>query len=302
QVKLARPFRDFELLAMRILQASDAVGDDGFVALKTDLHVAQPGIGETGEPFARQQHRGCDQVGVEPGVVGMLDEFDQVLARGRLAAGEVHLQHADLGEFAQHPLPFLGRKLGRGAVELDRVGAIGALQRTAMRQFQQHGHRNAMGLRDRLLLLKHGEAVVRIGCLVVRKLAHEVFSRASVRNPLSARSCSIAITSVAIASRGAAYFCASPSTMSATLRTPSQSLSTSTAISSGASTRSGARITQTFRVSSYFSLAWRGSTTRLASLTVMWRAPAMVSSFRHEGAGRDVALDIGVIERIELHP
>src|SRR5258708_3651657 len=65
--------------------------------------------------------------------------------------------------------------------------------------------------------------------------------------------------------------------MSDTLRTPSQSCSTSTAISSGASTRSGARITQTCRVSSNFSLAWRGSTGRLASLTLMLR-PAMGSS------------------------
>ena len=41
-----------------------------------------------------------------------------------------------------------------------------------------------------------------------------VFSRASVRNPLSARSCSMAMTSVAIASRSAAYLAASWSTIS----------------------------------------------------------------------------------------
>src|ERR1700750_217084 len=90
--------------------------------------------------------------------------------------------------------------------------------------------------------------------------------------------------------------------MSPTLRTPSQSCSTSTAISSGASTRSGARSTHTFRVSSNFSLACRGSTTRLSSLTVMWRGEAMISTFGNKGAGRNVALDIGVLERIELHP
>src|SRR5262249_61219669 len=66
--------------------------------------------------------------------------------------------------------------------------------------------------------------------------------------------------------------------------------------------RSGARITQTLRVSSNLSFVWRGSTTRLSSLTVMWRAAAMFSTFRHEGAGRNVALDIGVLERVELHP
>src|SRR6185312_14925117 len=210
--------------------------------------------------------------------VGVPDQLDDILARGRLAAGEMHLQHADLGELGQDLLPFLGGQFRRAAVELNRIGAIGALQRAAMRQLQQHRDRNAIGFRNRLLPLQHGEAVARLGRVVVGEFAHEVFSRASVKNPLSARSCSMAITSVKIASRGAAYLAASSSAMMATLRTPSHNCSTSTAISSGASTRSGARITQTFRVSSNFSLACRGSTGRLASLTVMWRADAMVSS------------------------
>src|SRR6478736_720932 len=91
--------------------------------------------------------------------------------------------------------------------------------------------------------------------------------------------------------------------MSDTLRSPSQSCKTSTAISSGASTRSGARITQTFRVSSNFSLACRGSFGRLVSLTLMLRlAIAFSVRFRHEGAGWDVTVDIGMIERVELHP
>src|ERR1700712_5100155 len=93
--------------------------------------------------------------------------------------------------------------------------------------------------------------------------------------------------------------------MSDTLRTPSQSCSTSTAISSGASTRSGARITQRCRVSSNFSLACRGKTGRLASLTLMLRLNAIVSPLArrgHEGARRDVAVDIGMIQRVELNP
>src|SRR5690349_16584445 len=109
-----------------------------------------------------------------------------------------------------------------------------------MRELQQHGDGNAMGLRNRFLPLQHGEAFAGFSRLLIRELAHDVFSRASVKNPLSARSCNIAITSAAIASRGAVYFSASSPAMSATLRTPSQSFNTSTAISSGASTRSGA--------------------------------------------------------------
>ena len=40
QIQLAGPFRDFDLLLMRLLEAGDAVGDHGLVALKADLHMA----------------------------------------------------------------------------------------------------------------------------------------------------------------------------------------------------------------------------------------------------------------------
>src|SRR6478672_7685595 len=91
--------------------------------------------------------------------------------------------------------------------------------------------------------------------------------------------------------------------MSDTLRSPSQSCKTSTAIWSGASTRSGARITQTSRVASNFNLACRGSFGRLCSLTLMLRlAIASSARFGHEGPRRNVAVDIGMIERVELHP
>ena len=79
----------------------------------------------------------------------MLDQFDQILARGRLAAGEMDLQHADLGELGEDLLPFRGREFAAAAVEFDRVGAIGALQRAAMRQFGEHRERNAESLRGR---------------------------------------------------------------------------------------------------------------------------------------------------------
>jgi len=46
QIQLARPLRDFDLLCVRAFEVGDAVGDDGFVALKTDLDVTQPGIGQ----------------------------------------------------------------------------------------------------------------------------------------------------------------------------------------------------------------------------------------------------------------
>ncbi len=41
---------------MRAFEAGDAVGDDGFVTLETDLDVTQPGIGQRAESLFRQQH------------------------------------------------------------------------------------------------------------------------------------------------------------------------------------------------------------------------------------------------------
>src|SRR5947209_20342977 len=64
-------------------------------------------------------------------------------------------------------------------------------------------------------------------------------------------------------------------------------------------------MTQRCRVSSNFSLVWRGNTGRLASLTLMLRLAAIASPLArrgHERARRDVAVDIGMIERVELNP
>ena len=170
QIQLARPFRDFDLLRVRVLQAGDAVGDDGLVALETDLDMTQPGIGQRAKFLFGQQHRRGDEIGVQPDIAGVLHQFDQILARGRLAAGEMDLQHADLGELGEHLLPFLGRQFAAAALQLDRIGAIGALQRTAMRQFRKHRERNAERLRRRAALLQHREPVSGIAgrCIVHR--------------------------------------------------------------------------------------------------------------------------------------
>ncbi len=62
QVQFAGPFCDLQLLLMRLLQPGDAVGDSGLVALKADLDVAEPGIGQCGKLFAGQQHGRSDEI------------------------------------------------------------------------------------------------------------------------------------------------------------------------------------------------------------------------------------------------
>ena len=148
--------------------------------------------------FFGQQHRGRNQVGIQPDIAGVLHQFDQILARGGFAAGEMDLQHADLGKLREHLLPFFGGQFAAAAIEFDRIGAVRALQRAAVRQLGEHRERNAKGLGGPRAS-EHREPVAGIFSRrldVGDKRAHDVFSRASVRNPLSARSCSMAITSV----------------------------------------------------------------------------------------------------------
>src|SRR6266700_7995078 len=66
-------------------------------------------------------------------------------------------------------------------------------------------------------------------------------------------------------------------------------------------------MTQTCRVSSNFSLACRGSTGRLASLTLILRPREPViaclsTGFGNKRSRRHMALDIGMIQRVELNP
>src|ERR1700675_4679848 len=89
----------------------------------------------------------------------MLYKFDQILARGRLTAGEMDLQHADFSELRENLLPFLSRQFVAAALQLNRIGAIGTLQRTAMCYFRKHRGRNAESLRRGAALLQHREPV-----------------------------------------------------------------------------------------------------------------------------------------------
>ena len=196
QVELARPFRGVDLLVVRILEPGDAVGNDGLIALKADLHMAKPGIGQRRKLFLGQQHRRGNQVGIEPDVGRVLHQFGQILACGRLAAGEMDLQHADFGKLGQNLLPFLGRRArfrrGRARPGSSNRG-IAAGSGGSVRQAPQAECHRFRG-EPRASSVASPSAPVTL--MSVDSRAHDVFSRASVRKPLSARSCSMATTSV----------------------------------------------------------------------------------------------------------
>ena len=54
---------------------------------------------------------GRDQAGVQAGGARGADDFGEIGARERFASGEVGLQDAEFGGFAQHACPGGGRKL-----------------------------------------------------------------------------------------------------------------------------------------------------------------------------------------------
>ena len=185
QADLLHPAGDLALFRRAALVGGDAVGVLGVDVLDRELHVIEAALGEAGQPLLRQQHAGGDEVGVEARLGGGLHDVLEVAARGRLAA-RVQLQYAELARLAQRALPLRRRQLAVGALELDRVGAVGALQRAAVRQLGEQPDGRARARRRVLLEL-----------LAEDHLAH------ALTTPLSARSCSILTTSLFMTSSGA---------------------------------------------------------------------------------------------------
>ena len=143
--ELAHPAGHFLLLGAAALVAADAVGILGLRVdvLNGDLHVVEAARLQLFEPVALQQHRGGDEIGVEPVLGGRRDDLFEVAARRRLAAGQMHLQNAELGRLPHDFLPLGRRQLGVALFEFERIGAVGALQGTAMRELGEETDRRA---------------------------------------------------------------------------------------------------------------------------------------------------------------
>ena len=65
---------------------------------------------------ARQRHARGDEVGVEAGGDGGLQDLLEILAHCRLPAGEVDLQHAERAGLAHYAPPLRRRQLGIAAL------------------------------------------------------------------------------------------------------------------------------------------------------------------------------------------
>src|SRR6516165_8177219 len=163
------------ILAIRGLRSGEpryAVARDGVGILEAELHVFEPSLDQLFQPRSIEMNAGGDQVAVKSDFIGMADELGEVAANERLAAREMHLQHAQSRRLREDTFPGIGVEFGAGARQFERVRAIGATQRTSMRQLGQQ--------RQRRVSLCHVRSTF-----------------------LSTRSCSILTTSLAMTSRGA---------------------------------------------------------------------------------------------------
>lgn len=99
--------------------------------------MVQPGFFEVSDLLFGQTYAGGDQVGVETQPTCFGNQFCQVLTHQRFAAGKTDLRRAHLPCFTEHLEPLFGGQLLPLRGEIQRVGAVRALQRAAIRQLGQ---------------------------------------------------------------------------------------------------------------------------------------------------------------------
>ena len=99
--------------------------------------MVQASLLEVADFLLGQANAGGDQVGVEAQLARFCDQLGQVLSHQRFAAGKTQLRGAHLAGFAKHLDPLFGAQLLALFSEIQRVGAIRALQRAAIGQLGQ---------------------------------------------------------------------------------------------------------------------------------------------------------------------
>ena len=95
----------------RALVAGDVVGACGLAVLDRDLHVIETGFGELAQRLRGDADRRGDEIGVKAGLVRRRGDRDEVAPRAGLAAGEMHLQHAEPGGFLKDTGPGLAYRV-----------------------------------------------------------------------------------------------------------------------------------------------------------------------------------------------
>src|SRR5439155_17582925 len=106
-------------------------------------HVVEARCLQGRKALLREPIRGGDEGRVEPEPVRLENQILEIPSQGRLATREPELQHTQRLGFAKHATPLFGRELAleARAREVERIRAVGALERTLVRQLRQEPQR-----------------------------------------------------------------------------------------------------------------------------------------------------------------
>ena len=99
--------------------------------------MLEPRFLDAHRTLVREAERGGDERLIEAQRVRVCDQLLEIAANERLAAGEPELQRTELARLREDALPVIGRQLGLRTCEIDRVGTVRAVQRTAVRELRE---------------------------------------------------------------------------------------------------------------------------------------------------------------------
>ncbi|MNF96711.1 hypothetical protein D3C84_795070 [compost metagenome] len=133
----------FQLLREGLFRPGQQVVHLLVAGLEADLDMVQAGLLEVADFLLGEADAGGDQVGVETQFAGLGNQLGEVLAHQRFATGKAQLRGTHFPRFAKHLDPLLGAQLFALLGEIQRVGAVRALQRAAVGQLGQQPQRQA---------------------------------------------------------------------------------------------------------------------------------------------------------------
>ena len=97
--------------------------------------MVEPGINQLRQPRLGYAKAGSDEICIKAGLTSTGDQFFEIGACCRLASGQMQMENAKPTCFLKHSDPFACGKLRLRRNQLQRIGAIHAVQRATMRDF-----------------------------------------------------------------------------------------------------------------------------------------------------------------------
>src|SRR5262249_49582012 len=154
----------------------------GAHVLDGDLDVVEAERPEALEPLAAEGNAAGDEVRVEIELARAGDERFQIVPHERLATGQVELDDAQGLGLAKHPEPGGGVELVGVTTVVDRIRAVHAAQRTAIRQLGDQ--------RVRTRRVGHGASCTRPRSAMTPRKARTSRSTSATSRAYFAASCS----------------------------------------------------------------------------------------------------------------